>query len=318
MNETRSEGLAGINFLRDKAWVAEVKRLDGQPLVNRITQGQLDTHFNFDVFNNRSLVSRFSDNLNQIIKGSDIKAKRAAFSLHRSFVLIKRSPIDSNFSDEDLREQVSWEIEQFILSPRDEYIVDYQRLISVGEVLIVAVRTSIVNYLKDIFSATDLKLEAVDVDIFAALRALKANQYFGEADKVALVDVGEQGLNFSILIGGEYYLSQEVLYPAEATEFGGANLISKELRRLILDNKLGESIENLNGIFLYGELVEDDVLEELQNTHDVRIDRANPFRRLRLSPDVSSDPLVRSRPETFMVCTGTALKRLQNRGGRVW
>jgi hypothetical protein len=87
-----------------------------------------------------------------------------------------------------------------------------------------------------------------------------------------------------------------------------SQLISKELRKLLLDHKLGEKIENFNRIFLYGDMVQDDMLELLQNTYNVRIDRANPFRRLRFAQNVSVDEYIWSRPETFTICVGSALR----------
>ena len=85
-------------------------------------------------------------------------------------------------------------------------------------------------------------------------------------------------------------------------------MTSKELKRIIIDHKLGEKIEDLSRIFLFGDLVLDPVLETLQNSYNVRIDRANPFRRLRFAPNVSVDEYIWSRPETFTICVGCALR----------
>jgi Tfp pilus assembly PilM family ATPase len=87
-------------------------------------------------------------------------------------------------------------------------------------------------------------------------------------------------------------------------------LISKELRRIILDNQLGRGIEDLKEIFLYGEAVEDKVLEGLQNSYDVRIDRANPFKKVKLMAS-ARDELNRERAERFMVSVGAALRGIQ-------
>jgi len=56
-------------------------------------------------------------------------------------------------------------------------------------------------------------------------------------------------------------------------------------------------------------MVKDDILENLQNTYNIRIDRANPFRRLLFAPNVSVDENIWSRPETFTVCVGSALRK---------
>jgi hypothetical protein len=56
-------------------------------------------------------------------------------------------------------------------------------------------------------------------------------------------------------------------------------------------------------------MVKDNILESLQNNYNVRIDRANPFRRLLFAPNVSVDENIWSRPETFTICVGAALRK---------
>jgi Tfp pilus assembly PilM family ATPase len=69
-------------------------------------------------------------------------------------------------------------------------------------------------------------------------------------------------------------------------------------------------VEDLSEIFLYGESVEDGVLEGLQNSYDVRIDRANPFKKVKLTPDVKED-IGKARAERFVVAVGAALRGIQ-------
>ena len=136
--------------------------------------------------------------------------------------------------------------------------------------------------------------------------------------RAVLVEINPQGLLFTIIEDKEFCLSQEVTIEKLGLEVDSlestdeediTKFISKELRRIILDNKLGENIEGLNRIFLYGDMVKDNILESLQNNYNVRIDRANPFRRLLFAPNVSVDENIWSRPETFTVCVGAALRK---------
>jgi Tfp pilus assembly PilM family ATPase len=205
----------------------------------------------------------------------------------------------------------------------DEYIVDFQKLEPVGsrqanEMLIVSVREKIIRNLRHLFSKGEVKVKVIDLDIFAARRAIEVNYDLRVGDIIAMVEVNPGGLLFTIIEDKEFCVSQEVpvsklgqdvVTLASTDEEDITKFISKELRRIILDNKLGENIENLNRIFLYGDMVKDTILENLQNNYNVRIDRANPFRRLLFAPNVSVDENIWSRPETFTVCVGSALRR---------
>ena len=87
-------------------------------------------------------------------------------------------------------------------------------------------------------------------------------------------------------------------------------IIAKELRRIVLDYQLGKRVEDLSEIFLYGEAVDDAVVEGLQNNYDVHIDRANPFRKIKLVTPVKED-VSNVHVERYMVSVGAALRGIQ-------
>jgi Tfp pilus assembly PilM family ATPase len=209
---------------------------------------------------------------------------------------------------------------QFAISPTKEYIIDYEALAAPNEetvldMLVVVVRKRIVRFLRQLFKHTDLHLKVVDVDIFSAQRAMQVNYEHNNGDIVGLIDVESRNILFSILKGNYFFLTQGIQSPTNMMDVEGqdesrARLISKELRRIILDHHLGAGVEDLSEIFLYGESVEDGVLEGLQNSYDVRIDRANPFKKVKLTPDVKED-IGKARAERFVVAVGAALRGIQ-------
>jgi Tfp pilus assembly PilM family ATPase len=203
----------------------------------------------------------------------------------------------------------------------DQYIIDFEPLPAENgkdykQVVVVVARRMVIDYLKEIFKNTDLQLRAIDVDVFAAHRVLMGNYEVNDDEYVALIDVRKDNLQFSIIKGATFYLSQDLEHHQDGESETGkrgdehkARLISKELRRLIIDYKLGKSVEDMNAVYLYGDGVTDGVMEALQNTHNVRIDRANPFKKIKLASQ-GSDPIFQSQPETFVIPVGAALKGL--------
>jgi Tfp pilus assembly PilM family ATPase len=208
-----------------------------------------------------------------------------------------------------------------VINPLEEYIIDYAALpLEDGrdytQVVTVVARRTVIDYLKEIFKNTDLQLRAIDVDIFAAQRVLAGNYDVGNDEYVAFVDMHKQGVQFSISRGTEFYLTHDIDLQGDEPAAGSqrdaehlARLVSKELRRLIIDNKLGKSVEDLRAIYLYGDGVSDRVVEALQNTHNVRIDRANPFKKIKIA-GTGGDAMVPSQPEAFVIPVGAALKSL--------
>jgi len=324
MNDNPVNVQLGIYVKENNVKLIEVESSSTQQFrINKIVQTQLDTPLNFESISNEQKLAQIGNQLHQVVKGHNLNTNYAVFTLDSKLTLIKRMPYDESLSEPELIDQVDWEVKEFSYSPEDEYIVDFQKLQSTTnrqghEMLIVSVREKIIHYLRKLFSAGQTQVKVIDLDVFAAKRAIEVNYDLRVGDIVALVEINPRGLLFTIIEDKEFCLSQEITIgklgldvdSLESTdEEDIAKFISKELRRIILDNKLGENIEGLNRIFLYGDMVKDNILESLQNNYNVRIDRANPFRRLLFAPNVSVDENIWSRPETFTVCVGAALRK---------
>lgn len=325
MNSNPADKIQLAIFIKeDNIKLIEVESSPTQQFrINKIVQTKLDTPLNIVTIYNKHKLEEIGNQLQQIIKNHNLNTKYAIFTLESRLTIVKKLPYDGNLSDSDLVDQVDWEVKEFSYSPEDEYIVDFQKLQptsrrQVNEMLIVSVRDKIVRHLRNLFSMGKVQVKVIDLDIFAAKRAIEVNYDLRVGDIIALVEVNPEGLLFTIIEDKEFCLSQEVPVSKLGLEAGTlessdeediTKFISKELRRIILDHKLGENIEGLNRIFLYGDMVKDNILENLQNNYNVRIDRANPFRRLLFAPNVSVDENIWSRPETFTVCVGAALRK---------
>jgi Tfp pilus assembly PilM family ATPase len=321
MAQEGNGAILGIALIDDQLRIVEGHKKSDEFQVSQIAQGRVRQSFNFGVFGDHNVARRFGEDIKRLVETREFQVKDAAFSLDSSMVLIKRIPVDAMLDPKELEDHVFWEVRQFSISPLKEYIVDFESLNSEtadqkpGFILVVVVRKKIVEFLKQVFKHTGLNLKVVDVDIFSAQRALQLNYDYNQSNRIGLIDLEEKKVNFCILEGRNYYFSQEVPFPAvgndnDKWDDSATRLISKELRRIVLDNQLGNGVEDLKEIFLYGEAVEDKVLEGLQNSYDVRIDRANPFKKIKLMTHAREE-LNQERSERFMISVGAALRGIQ-------
>jgi len=312
--------MLGVVFKEDKLKIVEIERSTGnQYRINRIIEGALDFPFTLESILENKHALDFATNLREYVDKYGFNTQGAAFSLSSDFVIVKNYPYDINFSDKEIVDQVDWEVKQFIYSDDDAYIINFQKIISSHntaqkEMIIVAVREAVVDFIKSVFKQARLRLQILDTDVFAAMRAIKINYELRDCAICALVGIDTHKIQITIIDSGEFYYTQQVRLKLDSAESrivindDIVKMISKELKRIILDRKIGDKIEDLTRVFIYGESVQEDMLKVLQNTYNVRIDRANPFRQLRFVQNVAVDKNIWSKPETFTVCVGSALR----------
>lgn len=320
MSDSENTGILGISLVEDQLRIVEgIKESDEKFQITQIAQGRSRGAFDHEVFSDNNVARRFAEDIMRLYESQHFDIRRAAFSLGSDMVLVKKLSVDSGLEQDYLRDHVQWEVEQFAISPTDEYIIDFEDLdtsLNGGQnnLLVVVVRKKIVQFLKQVFKHTDLKLGVVDVDVFSAQRALQINYDYGQADAICLVNIEETKIHFSILKGRHFYLTQEVPIPpnedGQNPSDAVVRLIAKELRRIVLDHQLGRRVEDLSEIYLYGEAVDDAVLEGLQGNYDVHIERANPFRKIKLLTQ-GNDDISNVRAERYMISVGAALRGIQ-------
>jgi Tfp pilus assembly PilM family ATPase len=315
-----TNGMVGISIRDTALRMAEITKVAGESRISRLSQGRVRTALNFTSLQDHTLIRRYAEDINRLYETADFQISSGVFILDSNMVTIKKIPIDANLQGDRLKDHMRWEVEQCMINPLEQYIVDFSPLpVEDGKdfahVVVVVARRLVIEYLKEIFQNTDLQLRAIDVDVFAAQRVFVGNYDASPNEYVVLVDVRKDSFQFSIMKGATFYLSHEMDYQEDQAEQQRRNvehttrLISKELRRIIIDYKLGKSVEDMRAIYLYGDGVTDQVLETLQNTHNVRIDRANPFKKIKIASQ-GGDSLVPSQPEAFVIPVGAALKGL--------
>jgi len=322
MKESKGDIRFGIFLKEDNFRLVEIENSqDHQHRINKIIQAKTDIAFDLNSINNDQQVIQIGEQIKDIVEVFHLQVRNAVFAMECPFALIKKIPIDANFSQGDVIDQIDWEVEKFSYSPDDEYIVDFQKLektvtAGVQQMVVVAVREKIIQQLRKMFRAARLSVNVIDVDIFSAARALEANYELKADETIALTDIDENGIKITIIKDKEFYHYRELaggklqverasLKFADENEI--VNILSKELKSLVVDVDIGDSVESLQRIFLYGNYVKDGFLENMQNSFNVRIDKINPFRKLYIAPKVSVDEKIWSHPEMFTICVGSAL-----------
>lgn len=178
---------------KDKGF--ELKSLGVAPLpAEAIVQG---------VFLNSSAIV---DSIREAFDDGRIKTKEVAAAVSGHSVIVKKVSLPTMTRDE-LEDQIQWEAEQYIPFDVNEVNLDFQILdTSEGEgqmdVLLVAAKKDLIDDYVQVISEAGLVPACVDVAAFAVENAFEMNYDADPDEVVALVNVGAQVVNISILQEG--------------------------------------------------------------------------------------------------------------------
>lgn len=315
------DGLIGLNLRDDQLRVVEVSSTELSRQVTGIAETDLRAPFAFETIGDNSAIRLMAEDIQSAIENGKFQQRSTALSIDSDFVLIKKLPVDNSLEGEELRDHVRWEVSQLMIDEPQKFLVDFDvlnmtdRTSGAKQLVVVTIRKAVVEFLREIFAQTTLRLRAIDVDVFSAQRVLSETQELSPEQKVALIDIRKRNLQISILYNGFYFVTEIPMPVEEGIEIGSnrdeilARVISKELRRIILDHKLGKNVEDLSDVFLYGDGVEDGMVEQLSQAHNVNLRRFNPFEKIPIAGSVTN-PALADRPESFVISLGAALKGL--------
>jgi type IV pilus assembly protein PilM len=279
----------------------------------------------------------------QALQQGQIQATEAVIGMSGGAVIAKRVTLPK-MSEAELHESIRWEAEQHIPFEIEDVEIDFQTLRQDGpqsEVMLVAVKKGKVKAYGDVVKDAGLNVVVVDVDVFALATQYEHN-FPGEADVVALVNIGHETTNTNILQGGENVYARDIfvggrqyattiaqrfdLSPAEADAVvrGKQGTVSWAEIEPVLDlvsQELGQEIqrtldyfgttaehERIQRIFLSGGCALVPGLQDfLASQWGIEVVVANPFKRVKLGPGASADTVQKLAP-LAAVATGLAMR----------
>lgn len=168
-----------------------------------------------------------------------LKSKNVCGSISGTSVIIKKLSLEVP-NLRDLQEQVFWEAEQYLPFDVSEVVMDYH-LLSHGkdketQVLLVAVKRSVLDGYMEAIEGSGLKPKIMDVDYFALQNLLEANYQINPGEAVAIVDLGASSTKLVVVQEGVPVFTKD-------SALGGRNLTAEIERHLNLPYADAESLK---------------------------------------------------------------------------
>jgi type IV pilus assembly protein PilM len=290
--------------------------------------------------------SRVADTIRAVIGALGVPARQVVTAVGGRDVIIKKIQMD-RMPEEDAREVIRWEAEQYVPFASDSVELDFQILDGNAdglqmEVLLVAAKRELVEQRMLLLQEAGLTASVVDVDAFALHNAFEYNYPDAARGVVAVVNVGHEISNILIQQDGVPTVTREVPFgsrqlkedlrrmhglSAEEAEavVQGHSARAEEFRGLIAErsDELARGVERaaaflavdsafsrgLGSIYLSGGGARiPHLAEALAARAHARIEIANPLQRLRVNPDATAHFPAEELAPMLMLPIGLALR----------
>ncbi len=194
-----------------------------------------------DVIVNREVVNQIAvvDSIKTLVNQLKLKTKSVCTALSGTSVIIKRMSLEVQNARE-IQDNVFWEAEQYLPFDVSQVVMDFQVLSrskdGKTDVLLVAVKKSVLEgYMASIEDA-GLKPKIVDVDFFALQNLYEANYPANPSEAVAVVDIGSSSVKLVIVHGGVPVFTKD-------SAIGGRNLTAEIQKQLNLSFADAEALK---------------------------------------------------------------------------
>ncbi len=185
-----------------------------------------------DAIVNREIINQITvvDSIRTLVSQIKLKNKNVCTALSGTSLIVKRMAVEVT-SKKELQDQVFWEAEQYLPFDVQEVVMDYD---VVGEtkdkkadVILVAVKGSVLESYIVCVEDAGLRAKLVDVDYFALQNLFEANYPVRSTEAVAIVDIGASSLKIVVVHNGIPVFTKD-------SSMGGKNLTAEIQKNLNL------------------------------------------------------------------------------------
>lgn len=212
-------GLVGLDIGTSSVKLVELKSTKKGYRLENIGEAFLPE----DSIVNKSIVDPDAviDTIVSLVDDLNIKTKNAVISLSGHSVNIKKVSLPL-MDEAELREQIPWEIEQYIPQKVEDVSYDFEIVSGENEegnfdVIIVAAKKDITETYIDIVTEAGMNPVIFDVDVFGLENMYEYNYatydspgLLSENDVIALVNIGSSITNINVLLGGVSAFTRDI------------------------------------------------------------------------------------------------------------
>jgi Tfp pilus assembly PilM family ATPase len=295
----------GVHLSGDAIRIVCLERSQTGDRVRALAEKSLPLPFNPTTFQDPDSRDRIGEHLTSALASLDLDGGCLISSLEKEFYYIKKVPLEVA-SDEDRKDQIHWEASQTLLSPLDEYDIDYYP--SGRSAFWIAIRKEIRDFLTGLFCAAGHKPSRLIITPVALYHACElAGLWTKERNAAILLDRSR----LSFVAGDSYTITT-----AETTcihqnddktpQDADSETLQKVKSWVSGDLSLGRNGRAFDEVYFSGEAKQTQALIAKLAIRSPELKPLEPFETCDLSELVPHQHELLSRQSIFAVAAGLA------------
>ncbi|GBD94088.1 competence protein A [bacterium BMS3Abin05] len=310
------ESAVGAVFLEDILQLVQIARKeDGGWKLEKFVQEKFPHKFRLLTLSDDA---RFGDlkEMVQGVLGRDSWAENTSVAIDHELLFVKETSVDPGLPEDEKKKQILWESQQFLPENLSgDYKVSFAGINADDTfVVLVLFRKLVLERIQQILQGAGKTFGFMDVDTFSAMTAIE-KLFDPKGRLVGLADVRKKAVQLTFLKDGNYFRSREVKFAdSEEDVFESdqnlANLLNKEINRLLLDAEIHESDSPVSQLYVFGERAASELVSALEGGPSLEVKLADPFKSIKIEEDLQSAVDKIENPANWLIGFGAALQLL--------
>ena len=229
------------------------------------------------------------------------KVSKVSIALDCAAVVLHSFPMDTSLNHAEQREQVKWELSTLAqdVQPDDQindvHVLRTHTQDGVAEMFVVSARRSYLQQIHQALHERKYELHLVDTNHFAGQYALAVNYPEAKEKPFVLASIGEQRIDMGTLHNGKLIAYRYIVESLPEEK-------AKQLATFVRE-------ASVEALYVFGTGCSFSVMKGVQDLVDVKITKANPFRRVPIASSLRDTGLILGQEHKFVACVGVALRK---------
>ena len=307
----------GLAFSPERITYARFVLLNSEPEMKLNQTGGIEYTFPYEPFKfyNEVNVPNVGNLLRQTFDPIENNQATFSVSIESNLATLKRVIFPKDFDEKEQGLHITWEINESLPGSVEEYV--YLRTDnrlekeSTVEELVIIVPKKVVSFINAVADYAQIKLTNLTLNALAAEVAFKKLLANDMADVLALYKLTSNLIETTILHQGEFFTSfYEPLDTNESRNNDDIVLERLKIRIKTIENLFEQykfEHSSVGHIFIYGDPIEDKLLEKIRKNISIQVDRFNPIDNIAKTDDYNTSGDQEALQANLVECIGVAL-----------